>query len=150
MGNTRHVGQVVRIRVNPRDCLSVLDVVQVTAIDVKGMSFASIISMTFSSLLESLRKQGTIPRNEGFDFEVRMRPYLEGKSTANKRAITERIYLDGIKSPTNNPSNIGIPVDELGVPQLVDEYHRLKSCTDPQDRERLVQVQKRLDAGIVQ
>lgn len=145
MANLRRVGQVIRIRVSPRDCLSILDVVQVAGVNIQGMSFAAIGSLTLSSMLESLRKQGTIPCNDGFDYAQRMASYLEGKSTADKRAITERIYLGEVKVPQGIQSNT--PVDQLSVEALVDEYHRLKLMTGVKDRERLAQVQGRLDAG---
>ena len=145
----RRAGLVARVRVNPRDCLSILDVVQSSGIDIQGMSFSAITSLTISCMLESLRKQQVIPRNVGFDYMERMSPYIEGKSTSDKRAITVGLYMKAVRNeplpeiPSTN--NTAVLVDNLDTDGLVGEYHRLKNSQSLADRARLELVQARLD-----
>lgn len=87
-------GQVVRIRVAPKDCLSVIDVLQKAGINTTGMSFSSVVSLALSSLLEGIRKGGVIPDRDGFEFQEMMQPYLNNAHT-RKVGITNAIYSAG-------------------------------------------------------
>ncbi len=48
-------GLAVTIRVNPKDCQSVLDVMEKLGINTTGQSFSQLVALTFSSLI---RKPG--------------------------------------------------------------------------------------------
>jgi len=105
-------GFVARIRVNPRDCLSILDVVQRAGVNVDGMSFSSITSLAVSSMLQAFRKHGVIPDGDGFDFERRMAPFAHGRSTYNKREIAEALYVGAAH---------GLSVPEINIPQATPQ-----------------------------
>jgi hypothetical protein len=53
--------------------------------------------------------------------------------------------LPEIPSGTGTGRIKPIAVEELGIEGLVEEYHRLKHSQVPKDRERLIQVELRLD-----
>ena len=78
-------GKVARIRVNPRDAMSSVDLCKVTWLNPGSMSFSQVVSSNYSALLEMMRKQGTIPRRDGFEY-LQMMGELKAGSSAEGRA----------------------------------------------------------------
>lgn len=101
-------GSVVNIRVNPRDSMSVVDLVKQSGLAMEGMSFAQMVSLALSGCLEELRKRGVVPERSGFEYSEICRPYLQQRS-GRKLAITEQIQSIGsefkveLKLPTPEP-----------------------------------------------
>lgn len=87
-------GQVVRIRVNPKDCMSAIDILAKAGVPTEGISFSAIVSLAFSAITEGLRKQGTIPDRDGFEYTQMMQPFLRG-AQGSKLAIMDSIYKQG-------------------------------------------------------
>ena len=69
-------GNVARIRVNPKDCQSVLDLLDKVRIPRQHMSFAQCVSIALSSLLETARINKTLPEPDPFQYINRMGQYL--------------------------------------------------------------------------
>ena len=69
-------GHVVSIRVNPRDCQSVLDLLDAAGIPRRALTFAQCVSLALGSSLETFRKDGTLPEVDEFEYLNRMQPYL--------------------------------------------------------------------------
>lgn len=69
-------GNVARIRVNPKDCQSVLDLLDKVQIPRQHMSFAQCVSIALSSLLETARINKTLPEPDPFQYINRMGQYL--------------------------------------------------------------------------
>lgn len=84
-------GRVARIRLNPKDCMSVVDVINAAGINTRGMSFASAVSLSLSSLMETARQSNLIPTRDGFDY-LDMMQQFEGRSgQARKLQITQAV-----------------------------------------------------------
>lgn len=62
------VGRAVYIRVSPKDCMAVVDVLRQIDLLPRGMSFAQAVSLALSSAFEGLRQAGIIPTRTGFEF----------------------------------------------------------------------------------
>lgn len=84
-------GMVTTIRINPTDCMSILDVIDTVGVRQPGMSFAQQVSLTLSALLETARVDGLIPRPDEFEYLNRLGPYIDGKNNKRKQAMTEAI-----------------------------------------------------------
>lgn len=85
-------GHVARIRVNPTDCISTLDLLDAVGIKYdNGMSFAQCVSLAFSSLLETARQNNMLPTPTGFEFLTRMAPFEGHASQKRKLDITNTI-----------------------------------------------------------
>lgn len=69
-------GKVVNIRVNPKDCMAVVDVVQKTGVFVSGMSFSQMVSLALAGVMQTLRDASVIPDREGWEYLEMMQPYL--------------------------------------------------------------------------
>lgn len=103
-------GLVTSIRVNPKDCMSIIDVLNAGGVNFDGMSFASMTSLALSSLLETSRKAGLIPTRDGFEYLTMMQPYIS-KQNGRKLAITAAMSgLGGaIKAPVVERQVIATP-----------------------------------------
>lgn len=101
-------GQVVRIRVNPKDCMSAVDVLEAAGINTRGMSFSGVISLALSSMLEGLRQKNIIPERDGFEYLKVMEPYLRNTQHM-KVSVANTIYGAGdfivkpVETPAPNP-----------------------------------------------
>jgi hypothetical protein len=91
-GQKLRAGEVVRIRVNPTDCLSVLDLLDVVGINYRAMSFSQCVSLALSSLLETVRHNGNLPHPDGFEYLQRMQPFRGHYSQKKKLEITNAIH----------------------------------------------------------
>jgi len=88
-------GRVVYIRVNPKDCMSCVDVCQKVGLVTRGMSFAQLVSLALSSLLETVRKDGAIPTRDGYEYNEMMAPWEGGKNTKVTVQLNRAIELQG-------------------------------------------------------
>lgn len=128
-------GEVVRIRVNPRDCMSVADVCAAVGVNWPGMSFSQACSVAFSALLETMRDAGTIPRREGFEFSEVMANYKFKQRTGRKLALTRAVTYAG---------------DEAQVPALTIKPPALSLTTEQrQAKLRYIELCHKRDAGAV-
>lgn len=87
-------GMVTQIRVNPKDCLAILDLMVACGIDpYDGRSFAQCTSLALSSLVGVARKAGIIPLDEdGFQYANRMAPFLNSRNDKRKYRYDEMLY----------------------------------------------------------
>lgn len=88
-------GAVVSIRVNPRDCQSTLDVLESVGFNTRGLSFSQLVSLAFSSLLETQRLGKFIPEPDEFEYLNRMGQYLGQGKGAKKNIIAKTIHNQG-------------------------------------------------------
>lgn len=99
-------GRVVRVRVNPPDCMAVLDVCAVLGITSQArFSFDQLVSIALKSLLEAARGHGTIPKREGFEYIKMMEPYMErvpGQDRARKLQLTSLMQDRDVKAVTTD------------------------------------------------
>jgi hypothetical protein len=108
-------GNVVSIRVNPRDCQSVLDVCERVGIDTRGQSFSQLTSLALSSLLETARVNSVLPEPDPFQYLNRMAGFTaqNGRNTKKKHAailVQERMGSD-LRVPA-----LSAPVADRGLP----------------------------------
>jgi hypothetical protein len=92
MGGRLKAGVVTSLRINPKDCMSVVDVLDKTGLLRPGMSFSAMAALTLSVLLETMRERGDIPTRDGFEFSEMVGPYLNGnqsKKVAISRAVEQ-------------------------------------------------------------
>jgi len=89
-------GMVSQIRINPRDCQSVLDMMGVLGIDpYDGRSFAQCVSLALSSMLGAYRQGGLIPEPDDFQYLNRLGPFLHSGNNKKKKASSDQLYRMG-------------------------------------------------------
>jgi hypothetical protein len=85
-------GKVVRFRMSPTDCLSVLDIMKVAKISTDGKSFNTVVHLALSSMLESYRKAGIINADpDPFSFMPRMEEFTV--RDRQKLAVTNALTM---------------------------------------------------------
>lgn len=119
MSGRLKAGLVISLRINPKDCMSVVDVLAKTGTVIPGMSFSAMTALALSSLLETMRQQGKIPTRDGFEFSEMMAPYLSGK---HARKVATAKALEGLGSDFSAPV---LPRHEAG--QLTPPPHQLSN-----------------------
>lgn len=118
-------GVVASIRVNPKDCMSIIDTIKNTGLYVPGMSYPAMVSMVLSACLESLRKHGTIPTRDGFEYLQMMEPYLGQGRNKKARNITNALISNSDfqvrpVAGTANPYSVDIqqPATQIHTPKF--------------------------------
>ena len=84
-------GKVIYIRLNPQDCMSIVDIVDKLRIPTANMSFALAAKLAISSMLESFRANGVIPIRDGFEYTQLLSRFTDTK--ANRAAKLARTTL---------------------------------------------------------
>jgi hypothetical protein len=143
--NDRKGGLVARIRINPKDCLAILDIIEALDLNPYQHSFSGCVSLAMTSLLALARKQGVIRQEEdGFQFLNRIGPFLDQPSSRVKRERTNALYeraQHGGEAPTlPHPK-------ETGREEEMQEYLSLKGRFQGGDltvQERFLELQSRL------
>jgi hypothetical protein len=68
-------GRVVQIRLNPKDCMAIVDIIQQAKMFTPGMSFSQAVIIAFACMAETFRKNGLVPEREGFEYSEMMREF---------------------------------------------------------------------------
>jgi hypothetical protein len=145
MGTRLKAGVVTSLRINPKDCMSIVDVLDKTGLLKAGMSFSSMAALTLSVLLETMRERGDIPTRDGFEFSEMVGPYLNGNQ-AKKVAISKAVNSIGSdfsapalpQRPAVKPAKATAPV--VFTPPDEDAAEKLT---------RLIQKKEMADAGAI-
>lgn len=116
-GSSNHMraGVVVRIRVNPKDCQSVIDLMEKIGIRTAGMSYASCVSLALSSLMEAARSQQILPEPDPFQYLNRMEKFqVMSPNQVRKLEITNGISSLGstFKAPTYEAAVVPLRQEE--------------------------------------
>lgn len=104
-------GMVTQIRVNTKDCLAILDLMEIIGVNpYDGRSFAQCTSMALASMIATMRKSGVLQEEEdGFQYMNRMAVFQEQKNTKKKHNAMQAIYgriQHGMEAPTLTPGYI--------------------------------------------
>jgi hypothetical protein len=105
-------GQIARVRVNPTDCMAVVDVIKTAGVYVPGMSFSSAVSLALSSLLQTMKDHGIIPDRTGFEYGEIMSAFAQGRNGRKleiNKAIQElgsSIKVSGLSKPVEASAEI--------------------------------------------
>lgn len=91
-------GMVSTIRINPRDCQSVLDIMEMVGYKTEGQSFPHLVSLTLSSLLQTQRDAGNIPEPDEFDYLNRMGYFIGQQRSSKKMHVAKVIHNAGGKA----------------------------------------------------
>lgn len=149
--NHRKGGEVVRIRVNPKDCLGILDAMEAIGMDPLGHSFSSCVAITLNSLIAMARKAGALPQEEdGEKYWERMAPFRAGQSTQVKRERTNAFYNRGMQgySPLTPPIPDSLPTQSSQEKEALQrEYDTLLGKYNKGDESvlpRMIELQGKL------
>lgn len=103
-------GVVVRIRVNPTTCISVLDTLHAVGIKTDKMSFATCVSTALNVLVETAKGSGVLPEPDPYEFNERMK-YHHGEEAPDRRKLPKS------KVGVLNPQIFAEYTPDLGTPK---------------------------------
>jgi hypothetical protein len=117
-------GRVVRIRVNPKDCLGAVDVLAAAKIHTNNMSFDQVVRLALSILLEQARVIEQIPRRDGFEYNDVMSTFATRgpEHHVEKLKRTQQIELESLYRHTSDmPPALGRPLRTPPPPDTPDQ-----------------------------
>jgi len=101
-------GLVVRLRVNPKDCQSILDLLDKVGVPYNNLSFSQCTSLALASLLETARTHKTLPEPDPFQFINRMGNFIGQGHTMQRKRLAAANALGSIgesfHAPTTEPA----------------------------------------------
>jgi len=133
-------GMTPTIRISPKDCLSILDVLDVAGVQRHGMSFASCTSLALSSLIGMARQAGIIEEPDGFAYLERVGPYHGQRNDKRKRATANHLYA----AAQHGSAAISLPRVNTSMPPQVMEEQALRELKD-----RFTKLNDRKEADIL-
>lgn len=136
------VGRVVYIRVNPKDCMSCIDVCQKVGTVTTGMSFAQLVSLALSSLLETVRRDGAIPTRGGFEYSQMLQPWSGGGNTKTTVQLNKAIELKGSEFIVP-PLPVGQEVTDVVISRNPRIARLERQLIEEQEKQRLDPVNDR-------
>jgi hypothetical protein len=138
-GFKRKAGEVVYIRVNPKDCLSVLDLMKKTGVSIRDKSFPQMVSLALSSALEAMRMQGIIPAEpDMFQYSNRMK-YYAGRGRKSTGSIAQQIQMGSIETATAIASGTH-PVQGIEEETPVDMQAKYQGCKSWKSSENMLRI----------
>ena len=136
---TMKAGMVTTVRISPKDCISILDILDVAQVRRDNMSFASCTSLALSSLIGMARQAGIIEEPDGFAFLDKVGPYRDGKNNKVKRLTSNSLYL----AAQHGSAAISLPRVNTSMPPQVMEEQALRELKD-----RFTKLNDRKEADI--
>jgi len=102
-------GKVARIRVNPKDAMGVVDVLEKLGVSTTNISFDNGVRIALSSLLESARQSNLIPTREGFEYLKMMERFVR-HTKADQVARLELTNLAHSAPPDHHTPTLDDPL----------------------------------------
>lgn len=129
-------GHVVSIRVNPRDCQTVLDLLDKVGYDRRSITFAQCVSMALASLLETARKSEILPEPDEFQYLQRMQQYLghKGQRARIATALHDRGGSFRAKDLTK-PAELEAPAHVSRADEAAEEPATKQAAVPPTEAE---------------
>lgn len=130
-------GRVVQIRLNPKDCMAVVDIITQAKMFVPGMSFSHATSIAFACMSETFRKNNIVPTREGYEYSDLMEPFPDTTKGRGAMQFALKQRLTPISESYVYPTEgleVGPTEEELRGPDPETHpdvnvrrlYHRLK------------------------
>ena len=91
-------GMVVSVRVNPEDCINVLNVMERGGVNTTGMSFSQMVSLCLGGLLERMKNTGVIPEPDMYEYGDRMQRFM--RDSERKQQLAQAL-------PTGSKPDLG-------------------------------------------
>ena len=140
-------GRVVRLRVNPKDCLGILDILEGAKVDTKGKSFASCTALALGIAIQTLRRAKAIREEEdGFSFLDRMAPFEGSFGHKRKMEYSKTLYQQqarGLELPSMGEVHEPLSAAELERFSFLNDRLNEGVALLPKDQEEYAALNRR-------
>jgi hypothetical protein len=82
MGHARKPGKVATIRINPTECLQIIDFLERSGIEPSGRSFSTCVGIVVHALLKDAHQRGFMQDVDGFQYNNKMAQFLPPEELA--------------------------------------------------------------------
>lgn len=126
------IGKVVRIRLSPQDCLSVVDIVNQTNSYIPGMSFANAVSAALQTALATLRSLDIVPTRDGFEFLEMMQKFETTKGHRKVLSLEQAVlaHPDALPKTLLTPPPSQDKISRLSELEKLREEMELRSDSE--------------------
>lgn len=100
-------GLVVSIRISPKDCQSIVALMDASGVSRQGQTFSGMASLALSSLLQTARTNGTIAEPDPFNYWNEVGEYHKGRARDKDKERIVQAASSKIASPTVNTPTFG-------------------------------------------
>lgn len=109
-------GLVVSIRISPKDCQSIVALMDASGVSRQGQTFSGMASLALSSLLQTARTNGTIAEPDPFNYWNEVGEYHKGRARDKDKERIVRAASSKITPPTVNTPSFGVV--DTGLSQI--------------------------------
>jgi len=130
-------GRVAMIRINPKDCMAIVDTVKNAGLHIPGMSFAQATSIALGCAMETFRKHNVIPERDGFEYNAVMQEFPNNTNGRKVRQFSIQKSIESAGSAVIYPPAKVTPRDESNEQMseeeiaLREEYVSRNALPDP-------------------
>lgn len=110
-------GLVVSIRISPRDCQSIVALMDASGVSRQGQTFSGMASLALSSLLQTARTNGTIEEPDPFNYWNEVGEYHKGRARNKDKERIVQAASSKI-TPTMSTSIASGVVADAGLSQI--------------------------------
>lgn len=117
-------GHVISMRVSPRNCMAVLDLLRMADVPLEGMSFSAACSRALDLAMSGLIKAGQLPERDGFEYSEMMAPFglgTTGRTARDAQSARVASMFEGSQAAENRA-----PVSAPGKPSVEDAKRGLR------------------------
>lgn len=137
-------GMVTRLRVNPKDCQSILDLLDKVGIPYHSLSFSQCTSLALASLLETARMNKNIPEPDPFQYLNRMQGFYGHGNGMQKKRLAAANAIGSIGESFQAPPVSIEPARPLESTPLAEVVAN-ESADVMRDRRRLSELYSKKD-----
>lgn len=110
-------GLVVSIRISPKDCQSIVALMDASGVSRQGQTFSGMASLALSSLLQTARTNGTIAEPDPFNYWNEVGEYHKGRARDKDKEKIVQAASSKITPATLTGIASGVVVD-AGLSQI--------------------------------
>ena len=114
-------GLVVSIRISPKDCQSIVALMDASGVSRQGQTFPAMVSLALSSLLQTARTAGTIAEPDPFNYWNEVGEYHKGRGREMDKEKIVQAASSKITPPMSaivGKSGDTAAVDDTGLSQI--------------------------------
>lgn len=97
-------GEVVRIRIDPADVMSCIDLCKAGGVITKDLSLAQVVKLALSGMLENARRQNIVPTRTGYEYAEMVQPFKDTGRNNAKLQLTDAIEKSKLKLRMPEPA----------------------------------------------
>lgn len=135
-------GEVVKIRVSPKDVMTAIDLVQGAGLVVTGMSLAEVVRLAMSGLMQRARETGAAPNRDGFEYMQMLAPFKQGDPHVKNDVHHRQRALIAQKQARAEQEREAMDMPPLGsiVSKQVQITHNIQQAKDPRKHTRFKEL----------